>query len=331
MLDTIGLNLPIRIDPAQLVYWDEDVYRKAKGGRFIRYKYMATSDRGALVTYTYYPYANQGTPILNIEFSLPHLVLGSNVYQVFNIKEAIDLANGMLPDVPGVPKLDLWDGVLTRLDVCYNHQVGDLVPHYIRALIFHDYPNREPRPYMSSGVQFPTKNATFKLYDKQKERLKNRDHVGAQLAYGILRQETTNRKGAVRKLTGLKQPTLRDINIDMLLDALENELKKLDLLNRPIGTRKIALEQLCAKYGSRAGVYYFGLLAAKGEQPSKDVIASNTGLHPRSLDRQLEKIVQADIPLTLTDTEEPLPPLTIDRAMVMRMASEDVLVSENTR
>ena len=35
-------------------------------------------------------------------------------------------------------------------------------------------------------------------------------------------------------------------------------------------------------------------------------------MHPRSLDRKVKKIAQDEIPLTLTDQQEPLPPLSIN-------------------
>jgi hypothetical protein len=327
LIDTIGAQFSVHINLDTTVPWDEKLYKKARGGGCYKRILNITLDNGAPIQYTYYPYANKGLPLLNVEFSLPHMVLGNNVDMVFNLPQAITEANELLPDIPGVPTLNLWKGVIYRLDPCYNFQVGNLVPHYIRAIQFLDYPRREISPYRT-GFMFKTNQEAVKIYDKEKERLKEKDAVGAEAARAILRLEVTLRKQAVRKLAGKKKPTIRDISIDLLFDKLEKELDKLGLLNRSIANRKTALEQLCAKYGPRAGVYYFGLLVSKVEQPSKAVIVSATDLHPKSLDRQLKKIVQSDIPLTLTSTEEPLPPLIIDREMVKRRS--ELLVSLKT-
>ncbi len=56
--------------------------------------------------------------------------------------------------------------------------------------------------------------------------------------------------------------------------------------------------------------YDYSLLLTKQHKPRKQ-IAQETGMHPRSLDRRLQQIVHDGIPLTLTDCEEPLPPLSI--------------------
>ena len=78
-----------------------------------------------------------------------------------------------------------------------------------------------------------------------------------------------------------------------------------------IATRNTALKALCEEYGTDAGMYFFSLLNLKMDK-SKKQIAKDTGMHPRSLDRKLKKIREAGIPPSLTDTEEPLPPLIIN-------------------
>lgn len=71
------------------------------------------------------------------------------------------------------------------------------------------------------------------------------------------------------------------------------------------------LNILCETRGDNAGIYYFGLLMSKMDKSRKQ-IKQSMKTHPRSLDRKLKKIVDAGIPLTLTDREEPLPPLSIN-------------------
>ena len=76
-------------------------------------------------------------------------------------------------------------------------------------------------------------------------------------------------------------------------------------------TRDTALKKLCEAHGEYAGFYYYGLLVTKMEK-SRKKLRTATDTHPRSLDRKLKKIVDTGIPLTLTDREEPLPPLFIN-------------------
>ena len=86
--------------------------------------------------------------------------------------------------VTGIPKVNLWFGILARLDVCYNHKVGELVPYYIDALQSLEYSRRKTGPWTTEGVQYKNKQMSTKFYDKEKE-------SGNSEAYGILRQETT--------------------------------------------------------------------------------------------------------------------------------------------
>ena len=96
-----------------------------------------------------------------------------------------------------------------------------------------------------------------------------------------------------------------------------------------IPTRKTALEQLCARYSQKAVIYFFRLQLAKINYPSKDMITSFTSLHPRSLDRQIAQIMEVDFPLTLTENEEQLPPLSIDRYSVLLLEKDKGLCLES--
>jgi hypothetical protein len=313
MLDTIGLNFfHTQIDQNELSSWD--YHRKAS--KYAYYRKDVTLSNGAKVHLEYYP-----KELLRVEFSLPHVVFGDNTRQVYNFSSAIDDANLEFSKDSGIPKIDLWDGVLYRLDVCHNHQVDDLVPYFIRAMKYLEISRRETFPY-PSGVQFKNGQKATKFYDKEQERLANKDKIGALAARGILRQEITLRKKAIRAVLGLKNPTLRNISLDMLLDILENDIKELGLLGNSIGTRNTAPEKLCAEYGPLAGIYYSGVLSLKIMMPTKEDICLVIQKHPRTLDRQLMKVVEAGVPLTLTDADEPLPPLIIDRILIKKLAGQ---------
>ena len=102
-----------------------------------------------------------------------------------------------------------------------------------------------------------------------------------------------------------------DVTRDFVIQYLNDDLKKLGLLNNSIGTHDTSLNTLCSSYGELAGVYYSNLQGLKMDKSRKQ-LSQHTKTHPRSLDRRLRKILDAGLPLTFTDREEPLPPLVID-------------------
>ena len=222
-----------------------------------------------------------------------------------SVDGTIKMGNLILELVPNTPKIDLAEGILIRIDFCYNHQVGDLVDDYVKAIGCLDYPHRRTKYHRYEGAEFRSKHKTTKFYNKERE-------TGLPDAAGILRQELTVLRGSnVAKQLGKKNPTLLDVNKDLAAFYLKTDLDRLKLLDAPIANQDTALKALCNQYGSEAGIYYFGLLTSR-LQKSKKRIARESDLHPRSLDRRLRKIVDSKIALTLTDRSEPLPPLEIN-------------------
>ena len=244
--------------------------------------------------------------MLTLEASLPKLIYGNNFQMLSNIDGAIKECNVKLYDVPNAPKLDLAEGILLRLDPCYNHQVGDAVQDYINAISHLNFPHHKLYPHPGEGVEFRTKHITVKFYDKEHK-------SGMPEAHGLLRQETTILTGKViQKLLGKKRPTLLDVSKEFITEYLKDDLIKLGLFENSIGTEKTTLKTLCDSYGEFAGVYYFGLLSLRKEY-SKKRIAKQTHTHPRSLDMRLKRIIDIlIIHFTLTENDKPLPPLTIN-------------------
>jgi hypothetical protein len=306
MIDTVRLKFSITLELEQLQGWIQKITSIQNGGFRQSFIYNPKICDDVMLKYTYYPLGYICKPLLLLEFSLPKLLYGNNFQMLGSIDGTIKLANMFLAHVPNAPALDLVEGVLIRLDMCFNHQVGDIVDDYIKAIGNLDYPRRRTKYHKGEGVEFKAKHITTKFYNKQKE-------AGTDEAFGILRQETTILGGkGVQSLLGKKKPTLLDLSNDFIVDYLNDDLRKLTLLDNSIATRNTALKTLCDTHGSDAGIYYFGLLVSKMDK-SKKTIANETHTHPRSLDRKLRKIVDAGIALTLTDREEPLPPLHIRR------------------
>jgi hypothetical protein len=303
MLDTIRVKFPIDPTEEQLENWTRRTTRSLTGQSDV-FIYNPVIDE-AMLKFTYRPFDFKGKPILTLEVSLPKLIFDNNYQMLSSIDGTIKIANILLDGVPHVPKLDLAEGVLIRLDMCYNHQVGDAVEDYIKAIGNLDYPHRRTKHHRYEGAEFRAKHKTTKFYNKERE-------SGYIEAYGILRQEITLINGKdIQKLFRKKQPTLMDVSSGKIVECLEGELERLGLLGNSIATRDTALKSLCDAHGDNAGIYYYGLLISKLDKSRKE-IKQKTGTHPRSLDRKLRKIVDARVPLTLTERDKPLPSLRIE-------------------
>ena len=286
-------------------YWTRDETHEPNGHWSTKYRLNATLDNSAVIKCTYYQYSFDRMPLLVLDFSIPKVCLGNNFTIVEDKDVTIKKINQILTEIKGLPILDFNFAVINQVDFCYLHQVGDLVPHYIYALQQLEYSYRTTFAYSSEGVAFKNKQKGrhSKFYDKEKE-------TGSPAAHGILKQELTRTLSDIQKLTGKKKPPIDDITIELQLQALVDDLKNLNIYGRSIGTRDSTLEHLCKVYGEYAGTYYYGLLHAKTSLP-KDMLPSITGMHPRSLGRRIQKIVEAEIPPTLTEHLHPLPPLVI--------------------
>lgn len=314
MIDTIGIEFShVRINWNIYSVWtDEKHHRTPSNFKVSQYGFTKKMKNGSSIRYTYFPNLKSG--LLKLEFSLPNLIYGNNVQLIYDIEEAVDAANSLLPEIEGIPRVDLWNGTLYRLDVCYNHQVKDYVPWYIDAFKPLEYPYCRTRPYTSQGVQFQNKQFIFRFYDKARERLDLNDASGAQEARGILRMELELRRLILRKLTKQKYPTLHCISLDWVFKVLENSLEELNLLGNSIGTVYTTLNVLREKYGSWEALALVGLTHAKRQYPTTELLAQDVGLHPNSIGRHIQKKLEENgIPPTLTENSEPLPPLTIDR------------------
>ena len=303
MLDTIRVKYPIVPEAEQLEYWTQKLSISPTGVRQ-KYIYNYKLDE-ALLKYTYIPIDYTGKPLLSLEVSLPKLLFDNNYRMISSIDGTIKIGNLLLRDIPHAPNLDLAEGILIRMDMCYNHQVEDKVDDYLKALGHLDFPHRRTKVHRQEGVEFRAKHKTLKFYNKERE---SRFPEAA----GMLRQELTlMHPKDIQKMLGTKTPRLTDISKEFVKEQLENELDRLHLLGNSIHTRDTAPQELSAAYGEMAGMYYFGYLMMKLNNSKKEIVAK-TDTHPRSIDRKLRKIVDAGVPLTLTERKEPLPPIEIN-------------------
>jgi hypothetical protein len=304
MIDTIRVKFPICPTEKDLkTAWTLKSTRTQTGEKN-HFIYNPVLDETTL-RFTFIPVDYSGQPLFSLEMSLPKLIFDNNYQMLGSIDGAIKIANMQLDSVPHIPKLDLAEGILIRLDMCYNHQVGEAVDDYINALGKLDYPHRRTKYHRYEGVEYRAKHKTTKFYNKEHE-------SGYIEAHGILRQEITLINGKdIQQLLGKPRPTLMDVSLEKVAEELKSDLEKLGLLNNSIANRDTAFEKLCDAHGEYAGFYYWALLLNKSHK-SRKRIAKESNMHPRSIDRKLRKIVETGVPLTFTDREEPLPPLTIE-------------------
>jgi hypothetical protein len=306
MIDTIRVKFPISPSPIQLNKgWDKQIRLNANHTNREKYTYNPIiPDLELTIRCTYYPLDYSGHPMTTIELSLPKAVFGNNYYMVHDIEEAISCVNKLLSSDPFIPKVDIGEGILLRFDPCYNHMVGELVPYYVNAIASLDYPHRRTKHHRNEGAEFRSKHTTTKFYNKQRETVDPN-------AFGILRQETTFLTSKrISSIFGKKHPTLRDITPDLISSILISDLSHLKLNGNSIADRDTALSTLTNKYGSFAGMYYWGVLKARIEKSNQSITSENK-MHPRSLNRRIKAITDAGIAPTLTDYSEPLPPLEI--------------------
>lgn len=318
MLDTVRVGFHINLNDVKDLHWKYRLDKDTKGRIKEAYTtYLAVSN-GVWIKVTYNP-PNYifPLPMLQYELSLPKFVWGNNVYLIKNetqLEEAISNANRFVCSKGPIPDIDLGVGKLTRIDVAYDHQVGEYVNSYIRAFRNLEYPRRDTLPYRNQGVQYKSGRITTKFYDKEK---KSHDPM----AHGILRQETTIRSSCyISEQLGMEPPRLRNMELDMSHKVLITDLERLGLYNNPIGGRDIVQEILVRKYGFTKGTNLLGFWLTRQTRTNEQLIVE--GVNIRTIQQREKDIRDAGIPLTMTESEIPLPPLVIKRRNIAQSTSD---------
>jgi len=324
MIDTVEfLYHGVIIDQSSLTNWAYSK-RPIRKGKYWLHTYEYTAHvNGAPIVFMYFPVAKQGTSYLKIRFSLPHLLFGNNYTPLYDLDWGIRHANLLLPILPGIPKLDLRKGILSRLDICYDFQVGQRISDYIWTLHYLEYPRRKTKPYSSEGVMYVNGEATLKFYNKPRQLLEVlKDRVGAEKAMGKLRMELMCGPRYIKRILKEMKPTFNHITLDLLLDALENSLSELGLLGTVICTEQTAYEQLIQEHGKQKGLQLHQTLCLKMRERSIKIIAITLERHPRTIARRYDDIKEAAVALTLTPTEVDLPQFVFDRKLIYSSQEE---------
>jgi len=307
MLDTVRVGFNINLANIQNEKWKYRLDIDTKGREKEVYtKYLSVS-YGAWIKVTYNPpnYIYH-LPMLQYELSLPKISWGNNVKLIQNEaqkEEAISIANRIVCSKGPVPDIDLGTGKITRIDIAHDHQVGDDVNSYIRALHNLEYPRRDTLPYRNQGVQYKSGRITTKFYDKERQ---SHDPM----AHGILRQETTIRSSCyIRDQLGMEPPVLKNMRVDMSHKILIADLERLGLYNNPIGGRDFVQDTLVNKYGFTKGTNLLGYWLTRQTKTREQLILE--GVYIRTIQQKEKDIRDAGIPLTTTESEIPLAALVI--------------------
>ena len=256
---------------------------------------------------TYRPKSYTGLHLLTIELSLPKLLLGNNWQMLWDIPSGIVALDALLAACPALPALpSVADMTLSRLDVCYNYQVGENLPHYIAALARLDYPRRTTVRFNTQTVEFRCKSVKCKFYDKHAETL-------GQSPPGILRHEITlPRARAIRTALSFPQPaTLADLTLRLLALLLQRDLHHLSIYNTPFATHNQAAATLTQQYGRNRGAYRFMALALF-QTLDRNHIAAALGIKRGSVSELLSDVRKAGLSLSLSDNNQPLSPLRVE-------------------
>jgi hypothetical protein len=307
MIDTLRLLCTARPTEEQLSNrWVG--HSKEQFGKSVPVKYTCNPDPASgfrfRLTYrrTSYIYPN----LLSIEFSLPKLILGNNWEMLWDIPGAITLVDDILARYPALPELpSIAHMPNSRLDVCYNHHLGNDLPAYLEALSRMDYPRRDIHRINAETVAFHAKSVGSKFYDKHAE-------TDGEAPYGMLRHEITFNRGApVKRAFNRNRPvTLLDCGLPSLCAILQHDLDVLGASQRCFVNPDHAYELLVDKYGNNRGPRLFGIWT-KYQHLDRDALARLTKVKRNAITRDLADIKKAGVALGAVENSLPLPPLTM--------------------
>jgi hypothetical protein len=321
IIDTVKLGFHIPLSLEQLEEWDLKVNRRYKPTRTTRFMYLSwlRFEEGS-IRVKYYPQDLKGQPVplLLFEMSLPMLVYGNNIHTISSPSMAIEKAHEIIGQYPYIPKVDLNQGILHRIDLCHNFQVGEFVPEWIRQLYKLDYPWRKTKPYYpTNGVRYHSEKASLSFYDKEEL---TRDSS----AHGMLRMEASWKgRHQIGCLIGRQRATLGDFSSVVVATLLNAELEKLGIKDQAPLDSLATLRILMAKYGSEQAVRLFGHMHARQIASSRELKAM--GISEQTIWRSKNQIKEAGLSMSITENEVALPMLVLTpRYRGVKLSTNDI-------
>jgi len=254
----------------------------------------------------YYPqnWKGQPVPLLLFEMSLPKLVYGDNIHTISSPSSAIEKAHEIIRQYPYIPKVDLNKGILYRIDLCHNFQVGEFVPEWIRQLFKLEYPWRKTKPYYpTNGVRYHSGKASLSFYDKEEE-------TNDSSAHGMLRMEASwEGRHQIGCLISRQKAMIGDFTSEVVATLLNAELAKLGILDQAPLDSLATLRVLMKQYGSEQGIRLFGHMQSRQIASSRELKAM--GVPAPTIYRSNKLIRDAGLSMSIAENKVALPMLVI--------------------
>ncbi len=300
MLDTVKLAYYMEIHPNFLETWDsyQADFASGKCKRYYSKYYIKGSS--IVISCVYRPISYTGEPLLSIEFSLPKLLFGSNLFMCNEIENSLNLACQIISDTVNIPGINYKRGILERIDPFWNFQLGEEVYWYVQTLQKLSYPHRRTKSY-EGGVTYESRMVTTKFYDKERQMRNN-------IAHGILRMESTLRLKAIKKLFSMSKPCLNDITRTLLFSVLVKDLIRLNIYGVSFANKDSALTTLILNYGERGGLNRYGYLCAGIDKLKNQGFPIQ--IPQRTINRRKADINKSKIAPVLSEKTIPLKPLS---------------------
>jgi hypothetical protein len=321
VIDTVVFQLTIDLNDTLLKsYGFNFITDERNNGETLRRMYLNKMIRGIPFGFTYYPHnPRYPRPLFTITTSLSHALYGHNSLMLKNssdIQESASKINLLLRSTfPWLSGINVKDSVLGRIDLCYDHQVGNHKQDYLKILQHLTLPYRKTFPFVEldfpehiklQGVEYrPPKGPNKEMfYDKWLE-AKN------PIARDSLRQEKkiTAPRNIAHHFGITEPPKLQHITIDKVVQLLEKDLEKLGLKDRRITDMSRSSQMLIDKYGFTKARPLIGHLTLRQSMTREQMIERGASKRVIQYDEKL--ISDARVALLVSDEYVTLPPLEI--------------------
>jgi hypothetical protein len=270
--------------------------------------------------FTYYP-PNPGfsRPLFLIQMSFPRTLYGHNAIMLrsaSDIQKAASKNNLLLRTTfPWLSFINVEDLVFGRIDLCYDHQVGNHKQDYFKILQHLTMPYRKTFPFVEldfpnriklQGIEYRSPKGANKemFYDKW---LESRDPIARD---SIRQEKKITGPRNIAQLFGITEPPkLEHITIDKVTQLLERDLEKLGLKDRQITDMCTSSQMLIDKYGITKARPLIGHLTLSQSMTREQMI--DKGASERTIQYYEKLILDARVSISTTDEYVTLPPLSI--------------------
>lgn len=268
-IDTLKVGFKISLSETDLINWkkNNETIVAEVGEKPISKVYHRSYPigNGSSVSFTYIPmdYQKKEVNLLLIGFhSVPKMLGICNHSQVQDWQKGWDRINHIISNIPFPMEIpDIRDGIIYRIDLSVNFQVGDNVSYFLDILSQRYFPHRDCLIRSGKQVAFSAKEVSVSFYNKYLK-CKKVNKCNYEDAAVILRMEIQIRsKRQAQHWLGSNVPTLRLVTMQGVLERLEQDLITLKLDKPVLGNlvERIACSDLFSKTVSNNLISYVTL------------------------------------------------------------------------